>query len=136
LRYKGDIKQKLETLKELFREISSIVDVIVVEGYRDIQALKNLGYEGKIISCQQVGVSDYEFLEKLVQNFKKVLILSDFDQKGLRINKQFSTILEQSGIKIEHGFRREIGRFTAGLGVYAIEDLENLNKRINNMSTR
>jgi 5S rRNA maturation endonuclease (ribonuclease M5) len=113
----------LNKLKELFQEANYIVDVAIVEGLNDIQALKKIGYNGNILSCQQVGINDFDFIESVVNQYKNILLLTDFDQEGQNLNKHFSMILEQRGGKIENGLRREIGRLTAKLGYYAIEDL-------------
>jgi 5S rRNA maturation endonuclease (ribonuclease M5) len=115
----------MDTLIEIIGQINEIVDIVIVEGSRDIIALKRLGYEGNLVSCQHVGVNNYEFITRIANENNSILILTDFDKEGLFLNSLFSRLLEQKNVKIEYGLRRAIGRLTASLGVYSIEDLDN-----------
>jgi 5S rRNA maturation endonuclease (ribonuclease M5) len=119
-------QEAIEELNKLFIEINQIVDITIVEGKRDIFSLKKLGYTGKIISCNQPGLNHYEFLSKISKKFNNVLVLTDYDKKGQKLNHEFSLILEQQGIKVEHTIRQRIGKFTVFFRVYAIEDLDNV----------
>jgi 5S rRNA maturation endonuclease (ribonuclease M5) len=116
----------LDALIELLRQINEIVDIVIVEGSRDIKALKKLGYIGHLVSCQYVGVNNYEFVNKIAKDNYSILILTDYDKEGLFLNSVFSRLFEQKDVKIEYGLRRAIGRLTASLGVYSIEDLDNV----------
>ena len=51
-------KQAIEGMKELLSEISGLVDVILVEGPRDVESLTRLGYTGKIVTCAATNVND------------------------------------------------------------------------------
>jgi 5S rRNA maturation endonuclease (ribonuclease M5) len=59
-----------------------------------------------------------------------VLILTDFDEEGLNLNKKFSMILERRGTVVETGLRRRIARLMNTIGVYAIESLDNIRDEI------
>ena len=118
-------RDALYELKEVLKEISPLVDLVLVEGQRDVQALKRLGYSGAIEVSNQVGVSDYDLLEIIAKRYDRVLVLTDFDREGISLNLHYSRILEREGVKVERGFRRAIGRLTAAIGVFEIEDLEN-----------
>lgn len=119
-------QEAIEELKKLFIEINQIVDITIVEGQRDICSLKKLGYTGKIISRNQPGLNNYEFLSKISKTYKNVLILTDYDKKGQKLNHEFSFLLEKQGTKVEHTIRQRIGKLTAFFRVYAIEDLDNV----------
>jgi 5S rRNA maturation endonuclease (ribonuclease M5) len=116
----------MDALVELIGQINEIVDVIIVEGSRDIKALKKLGYKGNLVSCQHIGVNNYEFISGIAKLNDSILILTDYDKEGLYLNSLFTRLLEQKDVKVEQGLRREIGRLTASIGVYAIEDLDNV----------
>lgn len=115
----------MDDLIELMDQINWIVDIVIVEGLRDIKALKKLGYKGNIVSCQDAGVNNYEFISRIVKLNDSILILTDYDKEGLHLNSLFTQLLEQKDVKVEYGLRRKIGRLTASLGIYAIEDLDN-----------
>jgi 5S rRNA maturation endonuclease (ribonuclease M5) len=119
-------KQLIEEMKELLAEINELVDVVVVEGSRDEEALRRLGYAGKIVTCAATGVNDYDLMTEVSEKYCDVLILTDFDQEGTMLNKRFVEILEHEGVKVETGLRRMVGRLTASLGIYAIESVDNI----------
>jgi len=119
-------KQAIEGMKELLLEISGLVDVILVEGPRDVESLTRLGYTGKIVTCAATNVNDYDLMTEVSGKYRRVLILTDFDQEGLMLNRRFAEILEHEGVVVEKGLRRMVGRLTAALGVYAIESLDNI----------
>jgi len=78
-----DYKQSLEDLEkkliELQDENKNIP--IIVEGEKDIEALKKLGIKGAIISLNK-GVSLTNFCDKLTHDYKEIIILTDWDRKG------------------------------------------------------
>jgi len=113
-----------EAVDEFFRDLEYLVDIVVVEGPRDVEALRNLGFEGKVTICSKVGVSDADLAESLADGASKVVILTDFDEEGRELNRRLSRLFERRGVKIEKGLRREAGRLMEYVGVYAIEALD------------
>ena len=111
---------------ELLSEISCLVDVVLVEGPRDAESLERLGYTGKIVTCAAVNVNDYDLMTEISGKYRRVLILTDFDQEGLMFNRRFAEMLEHEGVVVEEGLRRMVGKLTAALGIYAIESLDNI----------
>jgi 5S rRNA maturation endonuclease (ribonuclease M5) len=116
----------IEEMKELLSEISGLVDVVLVEGQRDVESLKRLGYTGDIVTCAAINVNDYDLMTEVSSKYRRVLILTDFDQEGLTLNRRFAEMLEHEGVMVEEGLRRMVGRLTASLGIYAIESLDNV----------
>jgi 5S rRNA maturation endonuclease (ribonuclease M5) len=123
-------RDALYELEKVLKEVSPLVDIVLVEGSRDVKALRRLGYSGAIEITNQVGVSDYDLLEIIAKRYDRVLVLTDFDREGISLNLHYSRILEREGIKVERGLRRAIGRLTAAIGVYEIEDLDNILDKI------
>lgn len=119
-------KKAIEEMKELLSEISGLVDVVLVEGLRDVESLRRLGYTGEIVTCAATNVNDYDLMTEVSGKYRLVLILTDFDQEGLILNRRFAEMLEHEGVKVEKGLRRMVGRITAALGIYAIESLDNV----------
>ena len=106
-----------------------MVDTVIVEGPRDVAALRRLGYGGKIDLCSRVSVSDSDLVEYIAEEASSAVILTDFDEEGRKLNNILKGLMERRGVKVESGLRRQFGRMTAILGVYAIEDLENVAER-------
>ena len=119
-------KNAVRELEQLSQELPGFVDVVVVEGLRDIQSLRSLGYTGAIEALNRTGVNDFDLADDLVSNYSRILLLLDFDGEGLRMNLHFNQILERKGAKIEYGLRKEVGCLMAAIGAYAIEDLDNI----------
>jgi 5S rRNA maturation endonuclease (ribonuclease M5) len=125
-------KEYLKKLIELLNQIEYLVDVVLVEGLRDLKSLRNLGYSGEIVYCNQKGVSDYDLTDKICQQYNKVLILTDYDKEGEELEQHFRELFERKAIKVENGLRREVGRITAKLRVHAIESLDNIQRNLVN----
>jgi 5S rRNA maturation endonuclease (ribonuclease M5) len=113
-----------EAIDAFFRDLEYLVDIVVVEGPRDEESLRNLGFKGRVTICSKVGISDADLVESLANEGSKVVILTDFDEEGRKLNKRLSRFFERGGLKIERGLRREAGRLMAYIGVYAIEALD------------
>lgn len=112
-----------EDLKNLLDEMGYLVSAVVVEGPRDVNALRQVGFEGRVEICSRFSVSDSDFTETLAKEAASVVILTDFDEEGRRINKHLTRLLERRGVKVEVGMRREFGRLMAILGIYVVEAL-------------
>jgi len=77
--YKKSFDELEEALSELIEE--NRVIPIVVEGEKDIFALKKLGVVGVIISINS-GLSLTDFCDSLARDYKDIIILTDWDRKG------------------------------------------------------
>ncbi len=78
-----DYKKSLETLEKALSELQEENKKIpiIVEGDKDIDALRKLDINGIIISVN-TGVSLTDFCDKIAQNYKNIIILTDWDRKG------------------------------------------------------
>lgn len=121
--------QALLDLVSLFEELEWTVDAVVVEGSRDVKALRRLGYRGRVEVCSRVGTADVDLVEGLAK-FAEVVVLTDFDKEGRRMNIRLTRLLERRGVKVEKLLRRMVGRLMAMLGVYAVEALDNVGERL------
>ena len=78
-----DYEKSLEDLeKALFelREENRIIPIIV-EGDKDIVALRKLDVTGEIIRFNQ-GLSIPDFCDMISQKYKSIILLTDWDRKG------------------------------------------------------
>ncbi len=78
-----DYEKSLEDLeKALFdlREENKTVPIIV-EGDKDIEALRKLNITGEIIRFN-VGLSIPDFCDMIFQKYKNIILLTDWDKKG------------------------------------------------------
>jgi len=119
-------KDALEELCGFLSEAHNYVDVIIVEGIRDVSALRSLGCVAEIEVLSHTGVSDHDLADEIASKYDSILILTDFDEEGLNLNQRFCSIFERTGAKVETGLRRWFARLMARIGVYAIESLDNI----------
>ena len=78
-----DYEKSLENLKKALDELSEENKKVpvIVEGEKDIEALRKLGLTGEIITVN-VGMSLTEFCDHLARKFKEIIILTDWDRRG------------------------------------------------------
>ena len=77
--YKKSLEEIEKALIELREENKKIP--VIVEGEKDIEALKKLGVTGEIISLNS-GISLIDFCDKIARDYKDIIILTDWDKKG------------------------------------------------------
>lgn len=73
---------------------------IVVEGQKDVDALKQLSVEGRIVSSKTSGKSFLDILTE-IENLKvrEVILLLDFDRRGVEWTHRLKQHLEKTRIK-------------------------------------
>jgi len=77
--YKKSLDEIEKALDELKEENLSIP--IIVEGEKDIEALKKIGLNGTIVSLN-AGISIIDFCDRIARIYNEVIILTDWDRKG------------------------------------------------------
>ena len=125
----GSTDQALERLTRLLGELETLVDVVIVEGTRDLEALRLLGFRGEVSLFSQMGVPDADFMDTASREYGSVAILTDFDEEGRKIDLALSEGFERRGLRVEKELRYEMGRIMAALRVYAIESLDNVQEQ-------
>ena len=78
-----DYKKSFEDLEKALSDLQEENKIIpiVVEGDKDIDALRKLGVNGTIISVN-TGVSLIDLCDRLAQEYKDIIILTDWDRRG------------------------------------------------------
>ncbi len=90
-----DDLQRLEELDELLtdlREENKTVPIIV-EGEKDIIALRRLEMTGEIIRFN-TGQSVPDFCDSIAQKYQKIILLTDWDWRGGRLGSSIKKHLE------------------------------------------
>jgi len=77
---------------------------IIVEGKKDKIALENLGCS-RIITLNGSKAGLYNIIEKLPENCKEAVILTDLDKKGKQLYHRIKKILTVNKIKVDDRFR-------------------------------
>ncbi len=97
------LKEKEEKITAILEALKEEVEKgapVVVEGKKDIAALRALGVEGKIITVKTGGKSFLDVVSKIEQmGDKSAILLLDFDRRGKEGTKRLKRNLEYVGVK-------------------------------------
>jgi len=115
-------REVVEELAALVGGLGDLVDLVLVEGRRDRERLEAWGCRAPIATLGPLGVGEAEQAEMLASKCSRLLILTDFDEKGRALNSRFSRLLE-GRVCVDHGLRARFGRLMGELRVRAVEDL-------------
>ena len=98
-------EEKILRVLECLAEESAKGTPIIVEGKNDIEALRTLGVEGKIISAKTGGKSILDVISEVEKcTAKEVIMLLDFDRRGKEWTKRLKQNLENAKAKINLTF--------------------------------
>ena len=117
-------KKLFEELREIIKEMNEEVDVVIVEGVKDRNALRKLGFKKDIINYREKG--RFELLEKVKEKYQRVVVLTDFDRQGKKYNKEISDFLKN---RVDKRYREKIGKILCSNGRRDIESINNLIKK-------
>ena len=122
-----------ETLDSL-REESARGTLILVEGKKDVEALRNLGVEGPVLMVKTGGKSFLDVISELEKTeVSEVVLLLDFDRRGRQGTNRLRHSLESVGIKVNLEFWRALAG-SVGKDLQCVEGLtgylENLRAKI------
>ena len=116
-------EEKILRVLECLSEESAKGTPIIVEGKNDIEALRALGVEGKIISAKTGGKSILDVISEVEQcTAKEVIMLLDFDRRGKEWTKRLKQNLEKAKTKINITFWSRLLKFV-GTEVKDVEGL-------------
>jgi 5S rRNA maturation endonuclease (ribonuclease M5) len=119
-------REALEKIILILSEIHNYTDLVIVEGSRDVESLKSLGCLAEIEVLNHLKINDYDLAEQIASKFRSVVILTDFDEAGLKMNQKFSNLFALNGLIVEEGIRRRIGRLMMILRVNTVESVDNI----------
>ena len=105
-------EQEIHEIRNFVFQLNLMKDsVVVVEGKRDTDALKKLGFSGQIIEFHKFGgivnFADY------VARYEKLIILFDRDKKGRYLTGKTIQLLQRR-TKIDLSFKRKLTLITKG----------------------
>lgn len=109
----------ISKVKDFVKSLNSRHGIVVVEGKRDEDALKKLGYTGKI--CQFHSFKGLIKFADSMPKYKNLVLLLDSDRKGRYLTKRIISQL-QHRMTIDLSYRKELTTITKGR-VKNVEDL-------------
>ena len=120
--HQSEREEAWENLVSLLHEIDRAVDVLIVEGPGDEGALKALGIQKPMFRGSHLW-NQADMIETIAQRFGRVLVLTDFDREGRSLNRRLTGTLEKRGLRVEKGYRKELGKLLGQLSISTIESL-------------
>ena len=105
-------EQEILELKEFIFQLNVIENgVVIVEGKRDSNALRNLGYMGKVLEFHRfAGMIDFA---DSVAKYERLIILFDRDKKGRTLTGKTIQMLQRR-TKVDLTFKRKLRMITKG----------------------
>lgn len=120
------LKEKQEKLEKIIAklvEASERGKPIIVEGKKDSQALKELGVNGVILAVKSGGKSFLQAVQEIEKlGAKEVILLLDFDRRGVEGTKRLQQDLERLKVKVNLRFWMEL-KGLVGRDIQCIESL-------------
>ena len=111
---------EIEELQKFITSLNSKKDsIVVVEGKRDSEALKRLGFSGKI--CEFYRFKGLANFSDAMDSYKRLIVLLDLDRKGRYLTSRIISNLEHR-IKIDLSYKKKLASITKGK-IRHIEDL-------------
>jgi len=105
-------EKEISEIKKFVIHLNSQKDsVVVVEGKRDSNALRKLGFSGKILEFHSF--KGIVIFSDSVAKYKNVILLLDGDKKGRYLTKRIIDLLAHR-VKIDLSFKKKLVSITKG----------------------
>jgi 5S rRNA maturation endonuclease (ribonuclease M5) len=105
-------EQEILELKEFIFQLNSIENgVVIVEGRRDSNALRKIGYTGRVLEFHRfTGMINFT---DSVAKFERLIILFDRDKKGRTLTGKTVQLLQRR-TKVDLTFKKKLRMITKG----------------------
>ena len=105
-------EKEIDELKKFMKHLNSKKEsVVIVEGKRDSNALRKLGFSGKILEFHSFkGIVKFS---DSVAKYKNIILLLDGDRKGRYLTRRIIDLLEHR-TKIDLSFKKKLISITKG----------------------
>lgn len=102
LKQLGEKEEQISEVLGQLAEESSKGTLVLVEGKKDVEALRSLGLEGPISSVKTGGKSFLDIASEIQDHgTSKVVLLLDFDRRGKQGTNRLRRNLERTGVKVD-----------------------------------
>ncbi|MEM2914243.1 MAG: hypothetical protein QXH91_02410 [Candidatus Bathyarchaeia archaeon] len=106
-----DKNEKLGSFLQKLIEKSREGAIILVEGLKDAKALRRIGITGKISCTKNIRIPLYDYLQEYVNSKNEIIVLTDFDRRGVQLASKMTNYLEKSGKPVNIKFWLELRGF-------------------------
>ncbi len=95
----NELLEELEDLREVAESCA-----VIVEGKNDEKALRNLGVKTEFFQVCN-GVPFHDVCDKIVAEFSDVILFTDLDREGNKLNRKLKSCLSQRGVRVNDRLR-------------------------------
>ncbi len=106
----GRFEELLRVLADLAEENVEDDVPIIVEGRHDLESLRKLGCQGRILVLHS-GETLFGFCESVGREARRAILLVDWDRKGAILHDSVGRGLEAVGVKVNDRYRGELKRW-------------------------
>ena len=117
----GEFASFLEDLVKELNDLSEEGAAVLVEGKRDVAALRGLGYTGPLLTVS-ILTSTAAARERLRREVRTMVILTDLDSEGRRLASRYVKFLSHEGVSASLAQRKRLARASRGVFLH-IENL-------------
>ncbi len=123
-------EERLEELEAVFLELEDASEgsPIIVEGKKDLEALALLGITRNVITLSK-GVSMFSFSVDISRQWKRAVVLTDWDRKGGHLARMLKEALMNNGVAVNDSIRARL----AMLSMKEVKDIQSLPRFMNNL---
>jgi len=116
-------KEQLDELDKLLGRLRSANErfPVLVEGARDVAALRKLGLEGELLKLNR-GEGLVARTDALSHLYKDIILLTDWDYKGVELHDRLKRLLQDAQVKTDDFFWSRLRKLVGG-GSRTVEDL-------------
>ncbi len=102
-------QERLEELEKVLERLTEMLGdhVILVEGNKDVAALRSVGIDGDVF-CVQVGGGPVKAAEYVWRAGKRAIILTDWDRRGGSLARDLRVNLASLGVEYDDTIRSDI----------------------------
>lgn len=128
-----DDEERLEGIQVLLDELSSMsgTHIILVEGLKDVDSLRNVGVDGEFY-CVQSGGGPVKAAEYVWHSGKQAVIMTDWDRRGGSLARSLRENLSALDVRYDDRIRREL----ATLCRPYVKDVESVDAVVELLSSR
>ena len=96
-------------LEKVFQELEELSErwPVIVEGVRDVAALKKMGITKNVMPLNK-GKSVFSFCEDLSKRTNAAIVLTDWDRRGGQLARMLKEGLVANGVKVNDRVRTQI----------------------------
>lgn len=119
--------EKINCIIERLKSEASMGALLIVEGEKDVKALREIGIISGVIAIKSCGKSLPEIVDEIVSTgSREIILLMDFDRRGKEITKRLAKSLEAARIRVELNFWQSLSNLLGN----DIKDIEGLSTYI------